>query len=370
VGFALAFQLKSFVAISASMLNYVRGVTTKITDLIPGSTARTLIEAPANELEQFYIQVFNGLKEAIPTAVFKTFKFTQLAAAYATDVVTITAPVALLAAIPIADQTPFTSADGRVYYSTEALTWAAGTTSIAFPVIAAASGSAYNIAAGAINSSTSFDDGTYTISNAGTTSGRDTETDSERLTRFSDYIAALSRGTDDALLYGIGTATLADSTGDITEYVTRSGIDSSLAGFVKLYIYGSSGAPSGALVSTAQTIIDGWINPDGSRTPGYRAGGVGATVAAMAQVPISLTIQVSMLDGYTVGTSTQTSVTSAFATLLSGIDTGDILYADAIETAVLGVAGIESVVINVTENTTCGQNQVLVPGTVTVSQLS
>ena len=62
----MAFQIKNFASIVASMINRMSATQNKVTDFNVGAVGRTLIEAPAIEIDQLYQQMFNGLKEAIP----------------------------------------------------------------------------------------------------------------------------------------------------------------------------------------------------------------------------------------------------------------------------------------------------------------
>lgn len=362
------FQLKNFVSISASMLNHIRGTTKKITDLIPGSVARTLVEAPAIEIEELYLQYFNGLREAIPVATFKSFGFGQLPAAYARGYVSVSVEIAPTETFTVASGTEFTSTDGRSYYSTEVVTWLAGATSIRIHVIAAAAGLSYNIAAGSITASTAFA-ANYTISNSAITNGRDIELDAERESRFADYISSLSRGTLVACNVAIRDATILDSDGNIQEYVTRIGF-TEIPGYVRYFIYSSAGLPSEALLTKAQLIIDGWEDGNtGVITPGYRAGGVRMDVDAMSERAVPLTVTVGMLSGYELTSSTEQEISDAYATLLSSIGGGEVLYIEDIDTALLSVTGVKSVLISATENITCAANEALVPGAVTVTEL-
>ena len=66
----MSFQIKDFLSIVASMVNYMRGATSKITDYNVGSVARTMVEAPAIEIDQLYQQMLFGLRDAIPTATY------------------------------------------------------------------------------------------------------------------------------------------------------------------------------------------------------------------------------------------------------------------------------------------------------------
>ncbi len=362
------FQIKNFVSITASMLNHIRGTTKKITDLIPGSVTRTLVEAPAVEIEELYLQYVNGLREAIPVATFKSFGFDKLAAKYARGYVSVSTDTPPTALLTIPTGTVFTSSDGRVYKSTADVGWAPGTGSVRIPVKAEAAGLAYNISAGSITESPFFDD-TYTISNSAINNGRDVETDSERESRFADYVASLSRGTVTACLYAAKSATITDDQGNIEEYVTRAGY-TEIAGYVKIYLYSSGGLPSKDLITRGQLIIDGWRDTDtGVITPGYRSAGVNVELASMVERAIPLSARVSTLTGYTLDDAMKQDITDNFASLLAGAESGDIIYADAIETALLNVTGVKSVVIDISENIVCEANEALIPGVVVVTSL-
>ena len=363
----MAFQLKNFASITASILNHIRGTTSKITDLVPGSVARTLAEAPAIEIEELYMQMFLGLKEAIPVATFKSFSFDALTPAYAIGNVTISRDAAATADISVPAGTIFTSTDGRQYLSRADATFLKSATILTVSVIAAAAGSAYNISAGSITSGDLFD-ASYTITNVAIANGRDAESDDERQIRFADYIASLSRGTTYACIYAANQAALYDSDGNITEYVTRTGMTET-QGYVKVFLYSSAGIPSAELIAAAQLAMDGYKDTTNNRfVSGTRAGGVRVDVIAMIESGVDLTAVISMLSGYTFDAATTTAITSAFNTLLTSIDAGDVLYVTDIETAILSVAGVATVRLSATENLTCPENTTLVVGTVDVSE--
>lgn len=364
----MAFQIKDFVSITASMLNHMRGATTKITDLMPGSVSRTLVEAPAVEIEELYLQIFNGLREAIPVATFKSFGFDKLPAKYARGFVSVSRATPPAASFTIPAGTEFTSSDGRAYLSTQDVIWLTSATSVRIPVIAEATGLAYNISPGSITASTALDS-SYTISNSAINNGRNVETDAEREQRFADYIASLSRGTNYACLYAAESATLTDEAGNIQEYVTRSGY-TEIAGYVKIFIYSSAGLPSRELIARGQRIIDGWKDPDtGEIVPGYRASGVNVEIASMVERLVPLNARVSVFSNYEFDEAMKQAIYDAFSTLLASVGAGDTLYVDAIETAILGVAGVKSVIVDASENIVCGPGEALAPGVVTVTAL-
>ena len=168
------FQLKDFLSITASMINHMRGTQTKVTDFQPGSVARTIVEGPAVEIEELYLQMFIGLREAIPVATFQSFGFDKLPASYAHGFVSVSTSQPITTGFVVLAGTVFTSSDGRTYTSTSDVAWNPGVTVISVPVIAGIPGVAGNIGAGMIKSSAAFGQG-YSISNQPISSGTDEE---------------------------------------------------------------------------------------------------------------------------------------------------------------------------------------------------
>lgn len=367
-GFHVSFQIKDFSSIVASEINHARAVTDRITDFVPGSVARTLMEAPAVEIEQLYLQMFLGLRDAIPVATFQSFGFDKLQPAYAHGFVTISKSAAPTSDIIIFEGTVFTAADGRTYKTSQYTTWLAGRASVSVPVAATVIGLAGNITRGLITSSPSF--GTeYTISNADITTGRDLETDSEREIRFAEYIRSLSRGTTYACEYAAASAQVLDADGAVYEYVTRSGLVES-GGRVRIYLYTSRGVPSAEMLATAQRIIDGYKDPvTGERFEGYRAGGVRHDVLAMSERLVPLGIKVGMLDGYELTDAVEQELSDIFASTITAVKSGEVLQLGTLVEKLLGASGVLSVVPTTDDNIVCGLNEALKPGTLTISAL-
>ncbi len=364
----MPFQIKDFASISASQINHARAVTDKITDFLPGSVARTLMEAPAVEIEELYMQMFLGLRDAIPVATFLSFGFDKLPAAVAHGWVSVSTEPAPAADVVVPVGTTFTAADGRVYTSTADVTWPAGDNVVRIPVAYSSAGLAGNIATGLITSSSFFDD-TYTVSNGTIETGRDVETDEEREARFAEYIASLSRGTVVACRYAAGQALVLDADGNRYEYVTRVGL-SETPGYVRIYIYSSRGAASAELLAHGQRIIDGWRDEaTGVRVPGYRSGGVRVDVLKMVERAITLSIAVEMFPGYELNADVEQSLGDIFGTAVRSVEPGDTLYLGTLVEQLLAVPGVRQIVPSTNENIICAVNEALVPGALNVTPL-
>jgi hypothetical protein len=363
----MAFQIKSFPAVTAGMINHARAATKKITDFQPGSVARTIMEAPAVEIEELYLQMFIGLREAIPVSTFLSFGFDQLPAAYATGFVSVSVATPLVANTVIPAGTEFTSADGRVYLSTQSMTWLQGGSQIIIPVSHNVAGLVGNIAAGAIDGTSLFGNG-YTVSNQPITNGRDAETFAEREARFAEYVQSLSRGTLVAVRYAARLASVLDVSGNAVEYVARIGIDEQ-AGRVYIYLYSNLGAPSAALLSDGQTRVDGKRDAVTGVTTGYRAAGVRVDVLAMVERAVPLSVSVEMAEGLTLSSAVLQALGDIFSAEIRAVGPGETLYLGTMVEALLAAPGVLSIVPASNSNFECGVHEALVPGAFTAVAL-
>lgn len=363
------FQIKDFLSITLSQINHARAATTRINDFVPGSVARTLMEAPAVEIEELYLQMFLGLKEAIPVATFLSFGFTALPASVAHGFVSVSALVERDADITVPVGTAFTATDGRVYRSTQTATLAADADVVTIPVAYTVAGLAGNAGQGVITSSNLFRSGDYVVSNSAITSGRDAETDDERKARFADFIRSLSRGTVAACTYAAAQSRELDDAGAIYEYVTRVGMDEQ-PGHVRIFLYSSRGLPSDDLLADGQARIDGSRDAvTGVSTPGVRAAGVRVDVLRMTERAVPLAVQVGMLPGYTLSPQVEQQLGDIFAAQVRAVPAGGLLYLGTLIEAMLSATGVQEIVPGTSENIVCAVSEALTPGTLTVTAL-
>lgn len=368
----MAFQTKDFVSVVAGALNHMRASTDKITDFRIGSVARTIIEGPAVEIEQFYQQMFIGLREAIPVATFLSFGFVSIPAARAQGIINLTRSAPSSSDLTIPQGTTFKSGDGRSYSSTATVVWLAASLAVEVPVQSDVSGLSGNTPAGTITQSDFLSAQSFesTVSNLPLTNGRDDETDAEREARFADFIQSLSRGTVVSLKYAARQAQVVSASGVLNEYVSRVGMVET-PGRVRIYIYSSLGAPSADLIEDGQRRIDGWTDEDtGLVVPGYRAAGVQVEVLPMAETEVPFSVQVAMLPGYALNASVTNAMIDIFTETLSEVESGSTFFVGALIERLLAVPGVRRVVPGDSANIICGQNEVLAPGTFSVAALN
>lgn len=366
----MSFQIKDFASIVASQINHARSVTTKITDFLPGSVARTLMEAPAVEVEELYLQMFLGLRDAIPVATFLSFGFDRLPASRAHGYVSISKSPAPAEPIAVALGTVFSAADGRQYESIAPVTWPAGASFVRVPVASTVAGLSGNVAAGVINQSGAFSatDG-FVVSNSAIETGRDTESDLEREARFAEFVQALSRGTVTACRYAAKSSRVLDEDGNIYEYVTRAGLEEE-PGWVRIYLYSNQGVPSAALLADGQLRIDGSRDDDaGTITPGFRSAGVRVDVLPMSERAVAGAFQVEMFPGASLTPAVTQSLHDTFAAAVSWVQPGTTLYIGTLVELLLATTGVRTVVPIIGSNIDCAMHEALVPGTFTVTPL-
>ena len=345
----MAFQTKSFVSILASMVNYARSATKKFTDYNIGSKVRTLLEAVANEIEELYRQMVNGLVEAIPTSIYLTFNFPLLLATPTTvTVIVLLDGTTNTAAQVISAGTVCTPANQAVTYAVVNDTAvSAAATSVPVLVKATAAGSIGNTAAGTGFTISPSPIGFVSAANTiAASNGTDLETEASRFQRFTAYIVTLARGTPAALNYAMSLAILYDDGGGITERVKFSQVvepylaDSSQpVGLVNCYLHNGVGSTSSDLVAAAQNIINGYYTAAGVGIPGYKAAGVKTTAYAAPEQALAVSGTVKT-DGTVVEADAVASAEALISSYLLGLALGQTYVVAEVYALLMGIPGV------------------------------
>lgn len=302
-------QIKDFASITASMIAWMRASQSRVTDFEQGSVARTLLEAPAAEIEELYQQMFTGIREAIPVAVYRTFGFEPLAPTPAAGTIRVTiAPISAATVIPTGTifQRVGTMPGAATYLSLADATIAANASWVDVAVAADRPGTIGNTPPNVSFAASPQPLGLISaISTGGIIGGTDGETDDARRARFAEYIASLQRGTHRALKYGATLATVTNAAGLVTERVASASIvepylsDPVTYGpaLVWVYIENRASAPSAALITRCQQILDGY-EEGGIAYPGWKAAGVQVEVRAATRTTINVSATLTALPGY------------------------------------------------------------------------
>lgn len=383
----MAFQLKNFASIANSMINRMTMTQKKVTDYNVGAVMRTLIEAPAAELDELYQQMFNGLQAAIPVATFNSFNFPPLQAQSASGLIQLSItsqPVAVL--VSAGTQFKPNTSSTNVYQSAADVVIPAGSTTVNIQVASTLTGTGGNLPQGAIFAVSPQPTGFVNATNANAfVNGQNQETPAEQLIRFQNYISTLSRATVAALEYGLSTVSLVDSMGNIMEKVALGLVDEPYLydatkpiSLVNCYIHNGVGDTSGALLSQAQNVIAGYTNAQGAKVPGYKAAGVKTNVYAATEVPLSVNATVTLAPGY-VWDNVQPLAEAKIFSYLQGLTIGDsgstlpgvdpvgTAVAAQISLAAMSIPGVTNYVSSFTDTLSVTGTKNM-PGTITLTQ--
>lgn len=372
----MAFQIKNFVSIVAGAINRMRATTTKITDYNVGSVARSLIEAPAIEIESLYLQMLNGLIESIPVAIYQSFNFQLLPAASAYTIVTFTAdPSPAPAAIAIPAGTIVRAPLSGVTYATDAaVSIPMGGTSVTVRVVAQQPGLAGNTLANTITEVVGGLSGVTVTNLDPVVSGRDEETDDQRYLRFREFIRSIARSHIDGIKFAAGSAAVLDAGGNIAEYVKQAVVYEPFVtdvtrplGYVNVWVWNGVDTASAALVANAQKIIDGYYDANGQRVVGYKAAGVIVTVAAVTATNVNVTLTVKPESGFTFA-ALEAPVEAAIRDYIFNLPIGEDLLKNELIRVAMSVPGVYDVAISVPAgDTVAAINVKLLPGTIAAS---
>lgn len=300
------FQMKNMVSVAAALLNHFRGVQSEVTDLNVGGVARTMLEASAIEIDELYQQMFNGIKEAIPVAVFNAFSFSKRSAIPASGLMLVTITASATDTLISAGTVFANSALGTNYVSQEDVIIADGDTTGEVLVAATLAGVIGNIPSAQSFTASPAPSNFVSAVNVGAyITGEDEETDDERKQRFAVFVSTLPRGTKAALVYGAKQARIVNSLGLETERVrTVSVVEPYLAdinqpiAWVKVFIHNGVGSTSADLVARAAEVIAGYTDENDVQVPGWKAAGVHVDVIAATEVPVDVTGTLTAAPGY------------------------------------------------------------------------
>lgn len=373
----MAFQIKDFKSILASMVNWCRGSRTKLTDFSVGSVNRTILEAPAAELDELYQNMFIGLKESIPVSIYQAFSFDLLPTTYASGLLTFEALVAPAADILIPLGTSVKSSSKNIFYETSADAYLlTGETSVTVLATAKTPGLDGNASAASITELQVAISGIDSVTNTvAFNNGSDQETELERKSRFQSYISTIARGIIESIKYGAETSYLTDSNGFITEKVVMAVTEepyktdpSGPIALVNLYIHNGIGSTSSNLVTQTQKIIDGYIMTDGTPVVGWKAAGVPVHVYAAADIIQDVTAELVILSGYSPA-SVITEVESMVSGYLAGLKIGEQVIRNEIIDIIMSVDGVYDLTLSEpSANTTITAIQKLLLGTLDITE--
>lgn len=371
----MPFQIKDFASIAASMVNYAKATGRVITDFTEGSVTRTVMDASAIELDQFYQQALGMILDAIPVATFNTFNFVALPAIDAFGLIRVTITAQTVTTI-IPAGTIFTRADGAADYASAAdVTILAGSTTADVLVSCTAAGVLGNMEGGQTFSMSAPPNGFVSATNlAAFITGREAETEDQREARFVQYIASLARSTPAAIRYGLTTAVITDGSGNPIEQVRLAQVDepytrdtSQPIGLVNCYIHNGVGSTSDALLAQATQVVLGYTDASGNLVAGYKAAGTKCVVYKATEDQLNVTGVVTVLPGFDED-DTVDAVAAGISDYLVGLDIHTSALFGRIEAIGMDTPGVANFVMSApTADVAAAIGHKIMPGTLDVT---
>lgn len=375
----MSFNIRNFDAITASLIASVSSGTVKTTDFNVGSVVRTMLEAVALTMEDLNINTWQGLLDAIETAVYKGFDFKRLQPTKASGVVRFISDTAVLSTVAIAQGTlvkvPGTT---KEYVTTIAGQIDVGETETSIRVEATVEGSESNTTPDSITELVAPLTGVDSITNnAAFRSGRDLETPLERRDRFRRFIVSLARSHREGIEFAARSAVILDANGIVIESVTDVFVfelftvnPTAPAGYFDVFIFNGQGDTSVELVAEAQKIIDGFEDPTLGRVAGFRAAGDVASVKAAEEIIIDVDADIIISEGFSFAELEASIVDSIVVIFESSKIAQDFLVNDII-CSIKAVSGVFDVIMNTpTANVEIAFNQVGILGTITLTEVT
>lgn len=389
------FNRQTMEQITQKMIDWSRGATSQLTDWRVGSKNRTIYEAVAIVLEDFYDKTFKGIKTTIQQNLYTTLGFAPLPAVNTSGTVRFYAQTAPPSNQPFfipmgtqvqaspTDSTPpitfQTTQDANLVYNSPTETGdvlingvsVTGWYYVDIPVVCTQSGTIGNVGADTVTTLVGSATGIGAVNNpAAFTTGSEAETLSQQKARFQLFVQSRTRGTLDSIEYAGLSAQVLDSTGTIVQEQVKAAIPVDGDGTFSLYLWNGVGAASQALITQVTNIINGYVDANGNKVYGYKPAGITFNVYSVSlnQVPLAMTI--TPLNGYGVtdadallgAIDIRPAITTAISGYFSTLAPGQTLLVSEIENLVMLVQGVYDVQITApTANITVGSTAVNVP---------
>jgi hypothetical protein len=328
----MAFTPRNYVDITSAMVAWLashpdlnEGVAPS--DLVVGSLERAQLEAMAVIMEEYDQRAADAIKAAIPEACFYAFGFEKLppAAAVATVVCSSFVPVPYLVSIPTG--TTFQGPNGILFTSTADGSILSGATlSGEIPVKASITGPTGNVAENTITRVVSPITYLDTVTNPqAAVGGISEEGDDARALRFQTYLRTLVRGTKEAIEFAaltIPSGTVQDARA--IEPFLLDPVPDGVPYAGKVWLFVDDGTLSTSLstltLNEVTNAVNGYIDPSGTKVPGYKAAGVIVDILKSTPIPVCVRAKVKLASGAVARwTDIQTAMTGAMSDYFSNL---------------------------------------------------
>ena len=372
------FQIKNLNSIVASMINRVSAGSSGLTDFNPGSVVRTILEATAVEIDEYYQALLKGFYEAVPVSIYKAFSFGRLPAVAASGHVTFTRETGFAGTIQIPAGTRVAIPGRSFHYIVSGtITMAAGQNTVDALVFASTTGADTNCLAGSISQLVDEIAGIASVTNtAALFNGQDEETDSERKLRFQQWLNTLARSTKESIYYGAMTVQLTNESRVVTERVVRALVHEPCIdddppgdpGLIDVYVWNGVNGAGNDLIHEVHKILYGYTDESGQKVPGWKAAGVIVGVYAVVPDLINVAMVVD-LDGSRTEAEVDADIRAAIEKYFSTLNIGGEFVWSKLLQIVMDIEGVADVDITAPADNVAASdwNRICAPGTVTLT---
>lgn len=270
----MGLQIKDVTKIFNSLATWITADNRKLSDFTVGSALRTLTEAVALQLEEFYFNMKQNVEYAIETAIYSAFGFELVTEEKASGYIRIRFITELENPVVIPAGTKFSTSlmNSRIVYyeTTDDYIVEKGSVEAIVEACCSEFGEIGNCEVGEITNIVTAS--TYIDSIVNTTrfeGGRETETKAERQERFKLYLKSLGRATRESIAYGVKQV----------PGIAGVWVDDNYIGFVNVYCHDEYGHLPEELRIQVEQALDN-----------YRAAGVEVKVLPVVEKFIDLAI--------------------------------------------------------------------------------
>ena len=335
-----------------SLITWVSTGTSKITDFSVGSAVRTLLEAVALQLEEFYFNLHQSVEYAIENAVYSAFGFDKNPASSSTGFITITFKYAIPQSLTIKSGTVFStnpSSTPVIYFrSTEDVVAIMNTEQILIPVECVTKGTLGNLPANTVNTLTTTNSYIESVTNTSAfVNGVDEENNASRKSRFKEYVRSLQRGTTEAIAYGTKTV----------PGVAGAWVDDNYIGFVRDYAHDSNGElPTELKIQILDVLED------------YRSAGIEVEVLPVVKRNTNISLNLILKD-FADMDDTVYGVNTLVTNFLNNFQVSENLYMTNLLSTI--TTSYKGVIVNIEilegQDTNLQNNELIKAGTVTIT---
>jgi uncharacterized phage protein gp47/JayE len=277
----MGLTLKSFQEILKGMADWTIQNSNRLIDFSQGSAIRTLYEAVATEIEEFYFRVYKNFQWAVENSLYESFDFQRRSAiaAYGDITITFSNPLPSDLVIPTGTRFATNSGTQQIQFETkEVYNVFAGSTEATITVYCTEAGTVGNVAANTITVMMNPISYVSAVTNPKKfLTGKDEETLAERKARFKEYVNTRSRGTKRALEYGAL---------EIPE-IAGVYVDDSEVGIVTVYAHDQAGNLSDTLKTQVKNNLEN-----------YRPAGIPVIVLPTVKVTPDVTVELTVEPSY------------------------------------------------------------------------